>query len=123
MLRHLRAALVIAPVVFAASAAGAAVRPPRDAVETALTRWIPCAPDEDCHPAGDHVILQRLHCEANPDLPGQPQRFLCRFRARLLHGDGTPEPFGLDCAYLWREPSGRWTVWSIPDGDICEEVS
>jgi hypothetical protein len=94
--------------------------PSRAAVGEAIRQALACDASEDASCAGQprRTILHSLRCrpDATPEHPG---RVLCRFSGTHVRQTRS-WIFGPECAWLVRDPGGRWRIDIWPDADVCD---
>lgn len=118
---HAGALLVLVLASAASGATPLAPLPGKAEVEAALNAHEACdgAGNQACVPPL-HYRLTRTRCYDLED-PYQPGRILCRYAGVLSGREQAPLRFDGDCAYLQRDPAGRWRIDAYPDADMCEE--
>ena len=119
---HYRLALAgfsILPLLSAAVAARGAADYPRTAdVERVMLDFLGCEGD-GCPAPPRGAVVRNLRCMPDGGWEYQGRtRMICVFSGRWIgpgYGDAV-----MDCAYLWRGPSGAWAFQASPDHDLCE---
>jgi hypothetical protein len=116
----MRAAILIVALTGCAMAPASGDLPSRAAVSEAIRQALACDASEDasCTEQPRRIIVHSLRCRPDATLEDR-RRVLCRFsgtQVRRLHA----RPFGPECAWLVRDPTGIWRTDIWPDADVCD---